>query len=100
MLERRRHPVDILPGRTEAASDSVHCATAFATSFATVLASFPQPPSRWPSQGCLRGRRIGDIGTLHAEVSAWSTDTNGTQRGVDWQLKVDDARCKLKSVYP
>ena len=24
----------------------------------------------------------------------------GTQRGVDWQMKVDDARCKLKSVYP
>ena len=39
-------------------------------------------------------------GTLHDEVSAWSTDVNGTQRGVDWQMKVDDARCKLKSVYP
>ena len=49
---------------------------------------------------CVRGRRIGDLGTLHGEVSAWSTDVNGTQRGVDWQMKVDDARCKLKSVYP
>ena len=49
---------------------------------------------------CLSGRRIGDLGTLHGEVSAWSTDVNGTQRGVDWQMKVDDARCKLKSVYP
>ena len=51
---------------------------------------------------CLHGRRIGDLGTLHGEVSAWSTDVNGTQRvvGVDWQMKVDDARCKLKSVYP
>ena len=49
---------------------------------------------------CLRRRRIGDLATLHAEVSAWSTDTNSTQRGVDWQMKVDDARCKLKSVYP
>ena len=49
---------------------------------------------------CLRARRIGDLETLHAEVSAWSTDTNSTQRGVDWQMKVDDARCKLKSVYP
>ena len=44
---------------------------------------------------CVRGRRIGDLGTLHDEVSAWSTDVNGTQRGVDWQMKVDDARCKL-----
>jgi hypothetical protein len=25
---------------------------------------------------------------------------NNTQRGVDWQMKVDDARTKLKSVYP
>ena len=49
---------------------------------------------------CLRRRRIGDLGTLHDEVSAWSTDVNGTQRGVNWQMKVDDARCKLKSVYP
>ena len=49
---------------------------------------------------CVRERRIGDLGTLHDEVSAWSTDVNGTQRGVDWQVKVDDARCKLKSVYP
>ena len=27
------------------------------------------------------------LGTLHGEVSAWSTDVNGTQRGVDWQMK-------------
>jgi hypothetical protein len=25
---------------------------------------------------------------------------NRTQRGVDWQMKIDDARAKLKSVYP
>ena len=49
---------------------------------------------------CLRRRRIGELKTLHDEVSAWSTDVNGRQRGVDWQMKVDDARCKLKSVYP
>ncbi|SFJ23783.1 hypothetical protein SAMN05421753_1291, partial [Planctomicrobium piriforme] len=23
-----------------------------------------------------------------------------TQRGVDWQLRLDDARIKLKSIYP
>ena len=49
---------------------------------------------------CLRGRRIGELETLRGNVSAWSTDVNGTQRGVDWQMKVADARCKLKSVYP
>ncbi|MGB6661628.1 MAG: hypothetical protein WBE90_21755, partial [Xanthobacteraceae bacterium] len=28
------------------------------------------------------------------------SDVNATQRGVDWQMKIDDARTKLKSVYP
>ena len=49
---------------------------------------------------CLSGRRIGDLETLHGEVSAWSADVTGRQRGVDWQMKVDDARRELKSVYP
>jgi hypothetical protein len=49
---------------------------------------------------CVSGRRFADIQTLQAETSAWSLDVNSTQRGVDWQMKVEDARCKLKSVYP
>lgn len=49
---------------------------------------------------CLRHRRLGDIETLQAEISAWAVDVNERQRGVDWQMKIDDARCKLKSVYP
>lgn len=49
---------------------------------------------------CVSGRRFGDIATLQSETTAWSTDVNSTQRGVDWQMKVDDARTKLKSVYP
>jgi hypothetical protein len=49
---------------------------------------------------CVSGRRFGDIETLRAETAAWSTDVNATQRGVDWQMKIDDARIKLKSVYP
>ncbi len=49
---------------------------------------------------CIAGRRIGDLETLQEEIEAWSTDINSTQRGVDWQMKIDDARCKLKSVYP
>ena len=31
------------------------------------------------------GRRFGDIETLRDETTAWSTDVNQTQRGVDWQ---------------
>lgn len=49
---------------------------------------------------CVADRRFGEVETLRAETSAWSSDINDTQRGVDWQMKIDDARCKLKSVYP
>jgi hypothetical protein len=49
---------------------------------------------------CVSGRRIGDIETLRKETEAWFIDVNATQRGVDWQMKIDDARCKLKSIYP
>lgn len=49
---------------------------------------------------CLHRRRFGDIDLLREETHAWSSDSNSTQRNVDWQMKVDDARCKLASVYP
>ena len=49
---------------------------------------------------CVAGRRIGDLDRLADEVAAWSSDVNATQRGVDWQMKIDDARSKLKSIYP
>lgn len=49
---------------------------------------------------CVSGRRFPDIKTLQTETAAWSEDVNATQRGVDWQMKIDDARIKLKSVYP
>lgn len=49
---------------------------------------------------CLAGRRISTLSTLQEEIAAWSTEVNRTQRGVDWQMKISDARYKLKSVYP
>ena len=49
---------------------------------------------------CVAGRRFADVETLRDETSAWSSDVNSTQRGVDWQMRIDDARCKLKSIYP
>lgn len=49
---------------------------------------------------CVAKRRIGDIQTLREETAAWSCDVNQSQKGVDWQMKVEDARCKLKSIYP
>lgn len=49
---------------------------------------------------CVSGRRFGTLATLPSEIAAWSNDVNTTQRGVDWQMKVNDARGKLKSLYP
>ena len=49
---------------------------------------------------CLSGRRFKDVPMLREETAAWSSDINDSQRGVDWQMKIDDARTKLKSVYP
>jgi hypothetical protein len=49
---------------------------------------------------CVQGRRFGTIEELRNETAAWSTAINEKQRGVDWQFQVDDARMKLKSVYP
>jgi hypothetical protein len=49
---------------------------------------------------CLAHRCIGDIETLQKEINAWSEDINQQQRKVDWQFKIDEARYKLKSVYP
>lgn len=49
---------------------------------------------------CVADERFGDIETLRDATAAWSTDVNNTQRGVDWQMKIDDARCKLISIYP
>ena len=49
---------------------------------------------------CLGERRIGELGELKTEITAWADNTNAKQRGVDWQFKIDDARHKLKRLYP
>jgi transposase len=49
---------------------------------------------------CVHGRRIGEASILRKETTAWANDVNESQRGVDWQMKIDDARTKLISVYP
>ncbi len=49
---------------------------------------------------CLKYRSIGDISTLQKEVEAWAIKRNENQKGVDWQFTINDARYKLKSVYP
>ena len=49
---------------------------------------------------CIGSRRIPDLPSLSAFLSPWSADRNHKQRGVVWQFSVDDARTKLKHLYP
>jgi hypothetical protein len=49
---------------------------------------------------CLAGRRLGELDELQTEIAAWSQRTNQKQREVNWQFKIDDARTKLKRLYP
>ena len=49
---------------------------------------------------CLRSRRIGELEVLQSEIGTWSEKTTAKQRGVDWQFRIDDARHKLKRLYP
>lgn len=49
---------------------------------------------------CVTGRRFAAVEELRAQTTAWHERSNARQRTVDWQFKVDDARVKLKSIYP
>lgn len=48
---------------------------------------------------CLN-RRIGDMETYRREVQAWQEARNASNKGVEWQFTADDARVKLKRLYP
>ena len=49
---------------------------------------------------CLGGRRIGDLDKLRFEADKWERTRNGNQKSVDWQFTAQDARVKLKRLYP
>ena len=51
------------------------------------------------SRQCL-GQRIGDMATLHREVSAWQERRNAQHATVHWQFSVQKARTKLTRLYP
>ena len=48
-----------------------------------------------PSPGPAHGRR-----PPHAQVVAWAEDRNAAQTGIDWQFRTEDARVRLKNLYP
>lgn len=49
---------------------------------------------------CITNRRMSNLKLVQQQTHAWSIATNNRQRPVNWQFKTDDARIKLKSLYP
>jgi hypothetical protein len=45
-------------------------------------------------------RRLADRATLEREVAAWEAARNAAGRGVVWRFTTEDARIKLKHLYP
>ena len=48
---------------------------------------------------CLN-RRIPDRETLGREVAAWEAERNALGGAVNWRFTTEDARIKLKQLYP
>jgi hypothetical protein len=45
-------------------------------------------------------RRLADRAILEREVAAWQAARNRAGRGVNWRFTTEDARIKLKHLYP
>ena len=52
------------------------------------------------SKQCLGKRRIDNLETLNSEIAKWQQDQNERQKSVDWQFTAENARIKLKQLYP
>ncbi|BBL79797.1 hypothetical protein RxyAA322_16510 [Rubrobacter xylanophilus] len=48
---------------------------------------------------CLK-RRLADMETLERETKAWCGERNRLGASVDWCFRTEDARTKLRSLYP
>lgn len=51
------------------------------------------------SRQCL-DRRISDQSALKKEVAAWQEKSNAIARLMEWRFITEDARIKLKKLYP
>ena len=49
---------------------------------------------------CLGNQRIKSVDELNEILQAWESDRNLRQSGVNWQFTAEDARVKLKRLYP
>jgi len=45
-------------------------------------------------------RRIDDLTVLNTELTVWQTATNNDQRQVRWHFTTNDARTRLRHLYP
>ena len=85
------------PDRARAYRKRLHCCStpkhgSWLHGAAGALRCFTRP--------CLSDRRIGALPVLPTAMAAWSDKTNSKQRGVDWQFRIENARVKLKRLYP
>lgn len=48
---------------------------------------------------CLR-KRVDHIDAVRHKLATWSDERNRRQSGIDWRFTTDDARIKLKRLYP
>jgi len=51
------------------------------------------------SRQCL-DQRLCDLEAVQRQVDAWTKERNDSARPVDWRFTTDDARVKLKRLYP
>lgn len=49
---------------------------------------------------CIKGQRLDSLERVRQQTEAWTKVCNNRQRAVDWQFRTEDARIKLKSLYP
>jgi hypothetical protein len=49
---------------------------------------------------CLGKQRINSVEALNEILIPWEADRNNRQKGVNWQFTSEDARIKLKRLYP
>ena len=49
---------------------------------------------------CLGKQRINSVESMNEILAYWESDRNARQKGVNWQFTAEDARVKLKRLYP
>lgn len=51
------------------------------------------------SKQCTK-RRLPNMETLKKEIMAWTKERNNKKAGINWRFRTDDARIRLKGLYP